>query len=68
MKDEVESICLVRECREMEESFGTQFTMDTMKKKDVYSFKEMKKAILDAGKTIRMNRCGEKSSCDCQCG
>ena len=45
--DEVESICLVRECREMEESFGTQITMDFM----------IKKAILNADNTIRMNKC-----------
>ena len=32
MRDDVESICLVRECRETEDHFDTQFTSDIIKK------------------------------------
>ena len=40
--DDVESICLVRECREMEEHFGTHFASDIIKKEPTCNLKEMK--------------------------
>ena len=47
MCDDVESICLVRECREMEH-FGTHFTSDIIKKETNCSLKDMKKIIIEA--------------------
>ena len=58
--DDVESICLVRECRELEECFGTEFTSDIINR-EVCSLKEMKKIIMEANRKIRMERCGEKA-------
>ena len=59
--DEIESTCLVRECRDMEEWFGTHFTNDIIKRKITCSFKEMKKAIIVADKKMRVEKCGEKA-------
>ena len=57
MCDDADSICLVRECRELEEHFGTHFTLN----KIACSFKEMKKAVMDADKKTRRERCKEKA-------
>ena len=57
--DDVESICLVRECREMEEHFGTHFTSDIIKKETTCSLKEMKKIIIEADKKMTIKKCGE---------
>ena len=54
--DEADSICLVRECRELVEHFGTHITNDILNK-SACSFKEMKKAVMDADKKTRMERC-----------
>ena len=56
--DDADSICLVRECRELEERFGTHFTNDILNK-SACSFKQMKKAVMDADKKTRMERCKE---------
>ena len=52
MCDDVESICLVRECREMEEHFGTHFTSD-IKKEPTCNLKEIK-IIIEADKKMTM--------------
>ena len=41
--NDVESTCLVRECREMEEHFGTHFTSDIIKKEPTCNLKEMRR-------------------------
>ena len=58
--DDADSICLVRECRELEERFGTHFT-NVILNKSACSFKEMKKAVMDADKKTRMERYKEKA-------
>ena len=50
----------MRECRELEERFGTHFTNDILNK-SACSFKEMKKAVMDADKKTRMERYKEKA-------
>ena len=47
--NEVDSICLVKECRELEECFGTKFT-EAIISKNVCSIREMKKAIMEVDK------------------
>ena len=61
--DEIESICLVSECRDMEEWFSIHFTNDIIKRKTTCSFEEMKKAIIVADKKMRVEKCarGEKA-------
>ena len=54
--DDVESICLVRECREMEEHFGTYFTSEIIKKETTCSLKEMKKIIIEADKKMTIRK------------
>ena len=63
--DDVESICLVRECREMEELFGTHFASDIIKKETTCNLKEMKKIIIKADKKMTIKKWGENSY-DCQ--
>ena len=58
--DDADSIPLVRECRELEERFGTHFT-NVILNKSACSFKEMKKAVMDADKKTRRERCKEKA-------
>ena len=62
MCDDVESICLqlVRECREMEEHFGTHFTSD-IKKETKYGFKDIKMIIIEADKKMAIKKCREKA-------
>ena len=60
MCDDAESICLMRECREMEECFGTHFTSDNIKKEITCSLKKMKKIITEADKMI-IKKCGVKA-------
>ena len=44
--NEVDSICLVRECRELEENFGIRFT-EAITSKNLCCLREMKKAIME---------------------
>ena len=62
MVDDVNSLCLVRECRELEESFGTHFTDDILcGKADQISMKEMKKVIRQLDKEKRLKLCEGKA-------
>ena len=58
--NEVDSICLVRECRELEECFGTKFT-EAIISKNVCSMREMKKAIMKVDKRKMLEKCVEKA-------
>ena len=51
---------LVRECRELEERFGTHFTEDIMSKNEC-SCREMKKTIMEVDKKEMLKRCEEKA-------
>ena len=57
--DDVEPICLVRECREMKEGFSTHFT-NSIISKEVISIREMKNVITDVDNN-RIVRCKEKT-------
>ena len=51
---------VVRECREIEDHFGTHFT-NVIMNGETFSSKEMKKTLVDRDKKIRMKRCVEKA-------
>ena len=59
MCDNVESICPVRECGEMEEHFGTHFTGD-IKKEANCRLKDMK-IIIKADKKVSIKKCRVKT-------
>ena len=58
--NEVDSICLVRECRELEESFGTCFTEATTSK-NLCCLRQMKKVIMEVDRRRMLERCEEKA-------
>ena len=58
--NEVDSICLVRECRELEESFGTRFT-EAITSKNSCCLRQMKKVIMDVDRRRMLERCEEKA-------
>ena len=61
MCDDMDSLCLVRECRELEESFGTGFTdMITTTSKDG-CLREMKKNVVEVGRRMLLEKCAEKA-------
>ena len=41
LSDDIDSVCLVRECRELEDKFGTHFTTVLLNKKDVGCLKRL---------------------------
>ena len=59
--DDADSLCLVKECKELEEWFGSTFT-DIILNKSLDSIREMKKEILQLDKKKRADRCLEKAS------
>ena len=57
MVDDVDTLCLVRECRELEESFGTHFTDKILCRGiDQIEMREVRKTIrqLDKGKILEL--------------
>ena len=48
--DDPDSICIVRECRELEASFGTQFTDQLLSDADNVSVREIKNHLLETDK------------------
>ena len=58
--NEADSLCLVRECRELEESFGTCFTKMITSKKEC-CLREMKKAIIGVDRRMLLEKCAEKA-------
>ena len=59
--NEVDSICLVKECRELEENFGTQFT-EAITSKNSGCLRQMKKVIMDVDRRRMLERCEEKAT------
>ena len=57
---EVDSLCLVRECRELEERYRTCFTKVISSKKEC-CLREMKKTIIGMDKRLVLEKCAEKA-------
>ena len=60
LSDDTASICLVRECRELEEVFGTHFTQEILSD-NAPSLKEVKDAIHERDRTKLTEKCSEKA-------
>ena len=58
--NEVDSICLVRECRELEESFETRF-IEAITSKNLCCLRQMKKVIMEVERRRMLERCEEKA-------
>ena len=63
--DDVESMCLVKECRELEESFGTQ-PVEAVIRGNAAAAKDMKETIYQQDGQKVVDRCWEKACSDCQ--
>ena len=61
LSEDVDSICLVRECRDIEESFGTHFTNDILEGRDL-SFKHLKETIYTQDRDQQLQRCSVKAT------
>ena len=62
MVDDVTFLCLVRECRELEEGFGTHITEEILNgRADEVQMKEVRKLIGQLDKEKRYERCAEKA-------
>ena len=62
MVDDVEELCLVKECRELEEVFGTNFADDMLLGGDAefVSMKEVKEKIAVCDRQRRRKKCRQK--------
>ena len=59
--DNVESLCLVKECRELETHYGTNFTVTVLVDADATSLQTIKKTIREIDKEKLIRKCYEKS-------
>ena len=69
--DDPDSICIVRECRELEASFGTQFTDQLLSDADNVSVREIKNHLLETDKEKMLATCDTKAPLIanvCKCG
>ena len=57
--DDSESLCLVKECRELEDHFGTEYTAQILSDADSCSAKEIQKVICNIDKEKLISRCVE---------
>ena len=62
MSDDVEALCLVKECRELEEGFGTSFTADELLSgAESVDFRDVRKEIRKIDREKMLEKCTEKS-------
>ena len=59
--DESNSFCLVGECRELEECFGTSYTDTILASADDVSLREVKKVMREADRVRNLERCAERA-------
>jgi len=60
LSDGVDSLCIVKECRELEEQFGTTYTDEILGGREL-SIKDMKKAIYQLDKEQLVAKCSVKA-------
>ena len=60
--DDVDSVCLVKECRELETEYGTSFTNSVLADADAVCDRVIKKTIREIDKKKLVEKCHEKSS------
>ena len=61
MCDDVESTCLVKECRELEEGLGTDYTDEILMGGELVGMKEVKKAVKELDQMWLLGKCKEKA-------
>ncbi len=68
LSDDVESLCLVCECRELEEGFGTSFTDLLLEGAEGVSMREVRDDIRKRDREMMLAKCVEKSQLVVQVG
>ena len=58
MSNDMESLCLVRECRELEETFQTHYTDKILGCGDQVNVRDIKKEVHKIDKRIVLEKCG----------
>ena len=58
--DDVESLCLVKECRELEESFGAHFTDELLSGAEQVGMRDVRGTLRDMDREGMLGRCVEK--------
>ena len=53
LADELDSLCLLKECRELESYFGTHYTDHILASADEVSMKDVKKVLILGKWTLR---------------
>ena len=61
MSDDVESLCPVKECRELEEGSGTSFTDELLSGAESVDFRDVRTKIRKIDREKMLERCAEKS-------
>ena len=59
--DDPESLCLVKECRDLENHFGTEYTAQILSDADSCSVKEIQKVVCIIDREKSFSRCVEKA-------
>ena len=60
-RDDVELLCLVKECRELESTYGTRFTNDILTDANCVSKRIIKRNIREMDRHILVQKCSIKS-------
>ena len=60
LSQDIDSLCLVKECRELEEGFGTHFTDDILARREVH-LKDIKASIHDRDQQQSAAKCSVKA-------
>lgn len=68
LSDDVESLCLVRECRELEEGFGTSFTDELLGGAEDVSLRGVREDVREMDREMMLAKCTEKSKLVAQVG
>ena len=61
LSDDVDSLCLVKECRELESTYGTMFTNDLLTDANCVSKRIVKKSIREIDRNKLVQKCSSKS-------
>ena len=61
LMDDPDSLCLVGECRELEECFGTNYTDSILAGADEVSMDEVKRVVKQADGVRRLEKCADRA-------
>ena len=61
LSDDMESLCLIKECRELESIFGTDFTTEILIDADSTNLRDIKRTILKIDKAQSLEKCALKA-------